>query len=214
MNNFQNFGNTLGQSQRRVISRLTSPSKIQSFLDGLTYNSGERVRCPLNVLRDGVAHCFEGAVFAAALLRQLGHRPLILNMFPEPDIDDEHVIAIYRVNQGWGALAKSGYLDLRYREPIYRSLRELVMSYFEHYFNLSRQKSLRTYARPLNLASLDRHGWLTRDEAMDVIHERLDTLKQIPLLSPPMRKHLCLVDAESYRRGPLVTKLVGRPPKS
>jgi hypothetical protein len=202
----RDFVNSLSRSQRRVVARLNSPAKIQSFLDRLTYNSGNHVRCPLNVLRDGVAHCFEGAVFAAAMLRQLGHRPLIVNLFPEPDLDDEHVVATYRLNRGWGALAKSGYLGLRFREPIYRSLRELVMSYFEQYFNLTRQKSLRSYARPLNLASLDRHGWLIRDEAMEVIHNKLDALKQIPLLTSPMIETLCSVDTESHRRCPLRNK--------
>ena len=200
------FVNSLSTSNRRVVARLHSPAKIQSFLDRLTYNSGNHVRCPLNVLRDGLAHCFEGAVFAAAMLRQIGHRPLILNLFPEPDLDDEHVIAIYRLNRGWGALAKSGYLGLRFREPVYRSLRELVMSYFEQYFNLTRQKSLRSYARPLNLASLDRYSWPIRDEAMEIIHTRLDALQQIPLLTTRMVETLCSVDIEAHRRCPLRNK--------
>jgi hypothetical protein len=206
MSDAHDLVSSLSPSHRRVVARLNSPAKIQSFLDRLTYNSGNHVRCPRNVLRDGVAHCFEGAVFAAAMLRQLGQRPLIVNLFPEPGLDDEHVIAVYRLNQGWGALAKSGYLGLRFREPVYRSLRELVMSYFEQYFNLTRQKSLRSYARPLNLAGLDRYDWLIRDEAMEIIHARLDSLQPIPLLTSPMIETLCSVDIESHRRCPLRNK--------
>ena len=120
---------------------------------------------------EGLAHCFEAAVCGAAALRQIGYRPLIVNLFPEPGIDDEHLLAIYGEPGAWGAVAKSNYAGLRYREPIYRSLRELVISYFEHYYNLAKDKTLRSYSRPLNLAGFDRYDWLAEDDTMKLIEE-------------------------------------------
>jgi hypothetical protein len=208
MKAFSDFTKALSQSERRLVAKLNSPERIQSFLDELAYNPGdERVRCPLSVLREGLAHCFEGAVFAAAVLRELGHPPVIVNMFPEPDTDDEHLIAIYRLNGAWGAVAKSNFVGLRFREPVYRSLRELVMAYFEQYYNLSGQKTLRRYTRPFELAGVDRHGWPLRDEAMMLIEKRLDALQRIPLLAPWMIGKLSLVDEDSCRRGFLGNKV-------
>ena len=134
-------------------------------------------------------------------MRQIGYRPLIVNLFPEPGIDDEHLLAIYGEPGPWGAVAKSNYAGLHYREPIYRSLRELVISYFEHYFNLAKDKTLRSYSRPLNLAGFDRYDWLAEDDTMKLIEERLNSMKRIPLLTASMIRGLCLVDGRSYRSG-------------
>ena len=121
-------------AERAVFRRLRSPELIQRFLDDIAYNKergGDTCRSPRRVMRDRTAHCMEGAMFGAAALRMLGHPPLLLDL--EAVRDDDHVLAIFRVQGHWGALAKSNYSGLRYREPVYRSLRELVMSYFEHY---------------------------------------------------------------------------------
>jgi hypothetical protein len=194
--------NEFNQAERRVVARLTSPARIQSFLDELAYNPGDdRYRCPLSVVREGLAHCFEAAVFGAAALRQTGYRPLIVNLFPEPGMDDEHLLAIYGEPGAWGAVAKSNYAGLRYREPIYRNLRELVISYFEHYYNLAKDRTLRSYSRPLNLAGFDRHDWLTEDSTMTLIEARLNAMKQIPLLTTSMIRGLCVVDERSYHSG-------------
>ncbi len=167
------FTNDLNRAERRTVARLTSPARIQTYLDELAYNPGDdRYRCPLTVVREGLAHCFEAAVFGAAALRQIGYRPLIVNLFPEPGTDDEHLLAIYGERCAWGAVAKSNYAGLRYREPIHRSLRELVVSYFEQYYNLAKDKTLRSYSRPLNLASFDRYDWLAQDDTMTLIEER------------------------------------------
>ena len=196
------FTNDLNRAECRVVARLTSPARIQSFLDELAYNPGDdRYRCPLSVVREGLAHCFEAAVCGAAALRQIGYRPLIVNLFPEPGIDDEHLLAIYGEPGAWGAVAKSNYAGLRYREPIYRNLRELVISYFEHYYNLAKDKTLRSYSRPLNLAGFDRYDWLAEDDTMKLIEERLNSMKQIPLLTASMIRGLCLVDERLYRSG-------------
>jgi hypothetical protein len=103
------------------------------------------------VLRDRLAHCFEGALFAAGALRALGHPPLLLDL--EAVRDDDHVLAVFRRNGAWGALAKSNYAGLRFREPVYRTLRELAMSYFEDYYSVEGERSLRSFStRPVNLA--------------------------------------------------------------
>ena len=150
--------NTFNSDERRVLRKLTTPARIQRFLDcEIGYNlepDGDTCNSPRLVLRHGVAHCMEGALVAAAALRLLGHPPLIVDL--EAVRDSDHVLAVYRVDGHWGALAKSDYSGLRSREPVYRTLRELVMSYFEHYYNLAGEKTLRTYSRPVNLARFDR----------------------------------------------------------
>ena len=146
-------------AERAVFRGLTTPEKIQRFLDDLAYNKehdGETCRSPRRVLRDRTAHCMEGALFGAAALRMLGHPPLLLDF--EAVRDDDHVLAIFQHRGHWGALAKSNYSGLRYREPVYRTLRELAMSYFEHYYNLKREKTLRNYSRPVNLRRFDSHS--------------------------------------------------------
>ena len=139
-----------GRDELAILGRLKTPEKIQSFLDSeIGYNKelqGATCRSPRRVLRDRLAHCMEGALFGAAALRVLGHPPLLLDL--EAVRDDDHVLAIFRPRGHWGAVAKSNYSGLRYREPVYRSLRELAMSYFEHYYNLRREKTLRTLFAP------------------------------------------------------------------
>jgi hypothetical protein len=195
------FQQSLSAQERDLIAGLDSPVKIQAFLDELPYSADPFYRCPLRVLRDRVAHCYDGAVFAAALLRRLGHLPRIVNLFAERD--DEHLLAVYKQARAYGAVAQSNFVGLRLREPVYRTLRELVMSYFEDYYNVEHEKTLRSYTRPLNLAAFDRLQWMTRDDAMNVIAERLDKLRRIPLLDERMAANLSLMDELSYQAGML-----------
>ena len=132
------------------LKTLTDPDKIQGFLDSIDYNPNYECRSPRWVIRKRSAHCFEGALFAAAALEFLGYKPLIVDM--KSFNDDDHVIAVFTENGHWGAVAKSNFTSLRYREPVYRSLRELIMSYFDFYFNLNGDKSLRSYSLPLDLS--------------------------------------------------------------
>src|SRR5260221_12791336 len=159
---------TLPTELQSVTRVLKTPAAIQAYLDETPYSAEDRYRCPLSVLRDRKAHCFDGAVFAAAMLRRLGHRPLIVDMLPN-DRDDDHMLALFKVDGRLDAVAKSNFSGLRYREPIFRSLRELVLSYFEDYFNAAGEKTLRAYTASLNLARFDRQNWLTDDETMDTI---------------------------------------------
>jgi len=190
----------LTESEQRFISTLTAPAKIQAFLDELPYSTEHIYRCPLRVLREKIAHCFDGALFAAATLRRLGYPPLIMDMLPN-DRDDDHMLAVYKRNGHWGAIAKSNFVGLRFREPIYRTLRELVMSYFEQFYNLERQKTLRSYTLPLHLKAFDTLDWMTKDDFLERIALKLDKMRKIPVLTQPMIAHLSLVDERSYRAG-------------
>src|ERR1051326_2305216 len=145
----------------------------------------------------------EGALFAAAALRFAGHPPLLLDL--EAVRDDDHVLAIFRARGLWGALAKSNYSGLRYREPVYRSLRELVMSYFEHYYNLRKEKTLRRYSRPVNLARFDAIGWMIAEEDVWAVPEYLTEISHTPLLPPRLVPTLGRVDERLFAAG-----LVGR----
>ena len=193
---------TFTPAERAVFRRLRAPEKIQRFLDDLAYNKehgGETCRSPRRVLRDGTAHCMEGALFAAAALRMLGYPPLLLYLAAVHD--DAHVLAIFRRQGHWGAVAKSNFSGLRYREPVYRTLRELAMSYFEQYFNLRREKTLRGYSRPVNLRRFDGIGWMFAEEDVWAISEYLCTLSDTPVVPPRLVRHLGRVDARLFAAG-------------
>jgi len=190
----------LKQGERKIWDSLISPVKIQGFLDQMAYSCEETYRCPLRVIHERKAHCFDGAIFAAAALRRLGFPPVILEMIPNGR-DDEHLLAIYRIEGYWGAVAQSNFVGLRYREPVYRTLRELVMSYFEPYYNIKREKTLRGYTHPVNLRSFEKFGWQVKDEALDRISRRLDEMKKIVLISPQMSRKFSPVDLRSYQAG-------------
>jgi hypothetical protein len=190
-------------SERKLLAKLDTPWKIQGHLDALPYNKekdGLTCRSPRRVMRDETAHCFEAALFAAAALRVNGFPPLILDL--ESVRDDDHVIAIYRLDGHWGAIAKSNYAGLRFREPVYRSLRELVMSYFEHYYNLKGEKTLRGYSRPINLARFDDCNWMTSEIDLWCIPEYLTEIKHTPILRATRRMYM---DDRLFKAG-----LVGR----
>jgi hypothetical protein len=186
-------------AEARLLARLRTPLRIQHFLNGLRYDAGYRARSPRRVMRDRKAACFDGAMFAAAALRELGHRPRLVDL--RAWNDDDHVLAVFTVNGRWGAVAKSNTTVLRYREPVYRSLRELVMSYFEVYFNTVGQKTLRSYSRPLDLATLDRRLWQVDEEDLDWIADRLDALEHLPVVTPAQVRRLAPVDPDLMRAG-------------
>jgi len=194
------FERDLSHSEHQVMARMATVQDIQSFLDELPYSAEETDRCPLRVLRDRTAHCFDGALFAAAALRRLGYPPLIVDMLPRAR-DDDHVLALYKQDGHWGALAKSNFAGLRFREPVYRTLRELVMSYFEQYYNVAREKTLWGYTMPLNLKGFDKLNWMVRDEALEAILQRLNKIRRVPVLTETMIAGLSLVDERSYQAG-------------
>jgi hypothetical protein len=194
------FDRMLSAADRAILESLGSPVAIQGFLDSIPYSTADFYRCPLRVLQERTAHCFDGAVFAAAALRRIGYPPLILDMLSNGR-DDEHLLAIFKVRSHWGAVAKSNFVGLRFREPVYRSLRELVMSYFEQYYNLEREKTLRGYAGPLNLKRFDRLDWQISDRTMDLIALRTDEIRRVMLIDAEMERRLSPVDERSYQSG-------------
>jgi hypothetical protein len=153
------------------------------------------------VLKKGVAHCMEGAMLAAVALRRLGHPPLLVDLEAERDTD--HVLAVYRASGYWGAVAKSDYSGLRSREPVYRTIRELVMSYFEHYFNPAGEKTLRAYSRPVNLKQFDRHCWMTSDEDVWIVPNYLCEIKHTPVVAKTMLRKVAPMDKRLYAAGRL-----------
>jgi hypothetical protein len=195
--------------QEKILTGLTTPARIQSYLDTLKYPSGPENRCPSRVMAEGQAHCLDGALFAVYALRRLGHPPVVVDLLPEPGLDDDHVLAIYRVAGGIGALAKSNFTGLRMREPVYRSLRELAMSYFDFYFNVDGFKALRAYSRPVRLDRLDHLGWMTTDAGVDAIEKHLYTLPKTSLISAEMAAGLSPADDLTYRAGTLVVNREG-----
>jgi len=200
MADFEEFDRMLNSEERAIVNGLTSPAGVQAFLDSIPYSTDEFYRCPLRVLRDRTAHCFDGAMFAAAALRRIGYPPLILDMLSNGR-DDEHLLALFKDRGCWGAVAKSNFVGLRFREPVYRTLRELVMSYFEQYYNLEREKTLRGYTGPLNLKRFDRLNWMTADETMDLIARRTEETRRVMLIDAEMEQRLSPVDERSYQAG-------------
>jgi hypothetical protein len=186
---------------------LSSPARIQRWLDGLAYRTEDAAASPRQVLVERRAHCFDGALFAAAALRRLGHPPALLDL--RAVRDDDHVLAVFRVGGRWGALAKSNFVGLRYREPIHGTLRELVLSYFEQYFNLDGEKTLREFSPPLSLRQFDRLGWEFRAEHLPYIGERLDALGHRRLLTRAQERRLSPVDARSMAGGMVGTVAAG-----
>src|SRR5213596_2542032 len=160
--NAPSFGFT--RSELRQLRALKTPVGIQKFLDDLPYNLSYTAASPKRVLHDRTASCLEGGIFGAAALRILGFPSLIFDLEAEQDTD--HVVAIFKVRGYWGAVAKSKFTGCRYREPVYRTLRELAMSYFNIYFNLRGERTLRRYSRPVNLARFDDRNWMTTEKTI------------------------------------------------
>ena len=184
-------------SELRKLRSLKDPYGIQRFIDDLPYHLADTAWSPRRVLRENTAHCFEGAIFAAAALRANGYPPLIVDLEAEGDTD--HVIAVYKVKGHWGAVAKSNYVNCRFREPVYRTLRELAMSYFHIYFNMRRQRSMRTFSRPVNLQRFDDQEWMTTEKPIWFIVYYLLEIHHYKLLSRAMINRLHPVDERTFR---------------
>ena len=176
----------------RTLVGLRTPKGIQRLLDTLRYHDADTAWSPRRVLQEGTAHCLEGAILAAAALRASGHPPLIFDL--EATRDCDHVIAVYRVGGYWGSIAMSHFTGLRDRMPVYKTLRELAMSYFDDYFNLLGERTLRSFAGPLNLVRFDRRNWMTSQRPVWFIVEHLIAMRHQKLLPRRQIKHLYRVD--------------------
>src|ERR1700692_26813 len=183
-------------AELRKLASFRTPHGIQKALDDMPYHLADSAWSPRRVLRENTSHCFEGALFAAAALRVIGYPPLILDLEAEHDTD--HVIAVYRVDGHWGALAKSNYTGCRYREPVYRSLRELALSYFDTYFNLRGERTLRAFSRPVHMRRFDSLNWMTSEQPVWFVAEYLLTISHYPLINRAPTKGL---HRRSFRAG-------------
>lgn len=190
-----------------LLKTLDNPDRIQAFLDSAEYNPKYECRSPRYVISTRTAHCFEGALFAAAAMSRIGHPPLIVDM--KAWNDDDHVIAVYKSDGHWGAVAKSNFTTLRFREPVYRTIRELVMSYFDFYFNLNGEKSLRSYSLPLNLNTYKSRNWITTDEDLEFIGDRLETMRHFPVVNERQIKNLSRASDTMLKAGMLGSNEAG-----
>lgn len=195
------------RAELALLRRLSSPARIQGWLDGLAYRPEDDPACPRRVMEERRANCYDGALFAAAALRRLGHPPALVDL--RAIRDDDHVLAVFRSHGRLGAVAKSNFTGLRFREPIHRTLRELVLSYFDHYFSAAGKKTLRSYSGLLSLRQFDHLGWMFRDEPLQYISDRLDALRHRRLLTRAMVRDLSPVDRRSLRAGMLGTSKKG-----
>ena len=194
------MGECFSPDEISLLKSLNRPEKIQAFLDDeVRYNPETTCRSPRRVIRDRAAHCAEGAFFAAAAMEANGVLPLIIDL--EAIRDDDHLLAVYREHDRWGAVAKSNYAGLRFREPVYRTLRELVMSYYEHYFNAAGEKTLRTFSRPVNLHRFDHMNWRTTEDDVWEICEYLCTIPHTRVLTPAIERRRRNVDARLFEAG-------------
>lgn len=183
----------------RTLRALKTPARIQRFVDSLTYQYANTAWSPRRALRERKGHCLEGALLAAAALRVNGHPPLLMDL--EAVHDDDHVIALYQESGLWGGIAKSNFAGLRFRAPIYRTLRELALSYFEHYYNLRGERTLRAYSTPVNLARLDRCHWMTAEEDVWCVADILIAAKHYPLFPHRVARALPRLDRRSFEAG-------------
>lgn len=204
----------LAAAERERLATLDTPRKIQDFLDSIVYEPEYFNRSPLRVLQECRGHCLDGAVFAAYALSRLGDPPVVVDLLQEPGLDDDHVLAIFRRNGRLGALAKSNFTGLRYREPVYASVRELAISYFEDFFNVNGVRTLRGYTAPIDLRRFARLNWQWDDAGADAIERSFKTARRYRLITPEMAAELVPLDAREFAAGTLGSDPEGlyRPP--
>lgn len=190
------------------IKSLHTPFAIQEYLNSLTYKGEERDRSPLNVMLDGQGHCLDGGFLAALCLWRIGFKPLLIDIVPDPGVDDDHVLALYQIEGRWGALAKTNYINLGFREPVYKNLRELVMTYFEHYVSIRQQKCLTGYTRIFDASRYVHYNWAWDETGANVVyHKYFYGRKPIPLITHSMAQRLSPVTDRAYAAETLFTNL-------
>ena len=194
----------LGVRDFERLARLDTPQRVQAFLNAIPINhelDGETVHSVRNVLRHRRAHCIEGAFVAACALWIHGEPPLVMHL--DCDLSDyPHVITLFRRHGAWGAISKTNGVALRYRDPVYRSLRELALSYFHEYSDKRGRRTLRSYSGAFDLRRMDARMWVSSDADCWDAHDRLAALRHYPLVKPRIVPHLS-------RRDPFEQKMAG-----
>ncbi len=191
----------------RQLHRLSTPARIQDYLETLPYSfddGRDMLRSPRRVMREGTAHCIEGALLAAAAFAVQGKPALLLDLRSVPE-DLDHVVTLYRIGAHWGAVSKTNHAVLRYREPVYRSVRELAMSYFHEYFLDDGRKTMIDYSDPFNVLRRCGTAWLTSEEDVWYVAEALDASRHRPILSTAQKRGLRRADPVEIAAGKLVT---------
>ena len=208
MSFLKEFQSRLRTDLRAKFLSLKTPFAIQEYLDSMPYIAEERDRSPLNVMQDGQCHCLDGGFFAALALWRIGFKPLLIDILPDPGMDDDHVLALYQVDGRWGAVAKSNYVNLGFREPVYKNLRELVMTYFEHYVGVHQEKTLRGYMRPFDASRYTHFNWAWDEAgANQLYHKHFYGRKAIPLITARMAERLNPVTDRAYAAETMYTNL-------
>ncbi len=199
----------LTAAEQRQLAKLSTPEKIQDYLDSLPMNFSDDDPCfsVRQVLQKKTAHCFEGALLAAAALWYHGRKPLLMDLTAAED-DEDHVVALFqKESQGkkyWGAISKTNHAVLRYREPIYATIRELALSYFHEYFLNNGRKTLRTYSAPFNLAKYHSLNWLTSQDNLVELIELMADSKHHKLLTTQQIKNLRKADEIEIKAGKII----------
>jgi hypothetical protein len=189
-----------------ILRTLNTPRKIQDFLDTIAMNfeeGGDTCLSPRRVLRERRAHCIEGAMLAAVALRLAGWKPLLVDLKASSK-DLDHVIAVFQIHGLWGAISKTNHGVLRYREPVYRTIRELAMSYFHEYFVNTGEKTLRSYSVPVDLTRFDALEWMTWEEDVWDIPAYMDGVRHFPILGKAQIAGLRRADAIERKIGAVV----------
>ncbi len=189
----------------KIFKKLNSPQKIQDFINKIPINfecTGETCRSPLAVLKHNEAHCMEGALLAAAIFWYHGAKPLLMDLKTTDD-DEDHVVALFKKGSYWGAISKTNHAVLRYRDPVYKTVRELAMSYFNEYFLYNGQKTLRSYSKPFNLSQYDK-SWLTARRDLWNIVEVLDESPHFKIFEKGMVRRLRLADPLEIKAGKIL----------
>ena len=194
------------KKEKEMMQKMDTPAKVQDFLNDLKFNfeenGGQTLKSPIRVLREKNAHCMEGALLGAYILSLHGKKPLVLHLQTTKG-DSDHVIALFKKNEFWGALSKTNHGVLRYREPVYKNIRELVMSYFHEYFLNNGVKTLRKYSKPLDL-DIFKKGWEIEEEDLWGIDSELDKIKHYDIAPKKVFKELRLADEIEREIGKIV----------
>lgn len=198
-----NFG--LTKEEEKILRKLNSPKKVQDFLNKIPINfepEGDTCFSPRKVLRENRCHCIEGALLAAAIFWIHNRKPLVIDLKTTRD-DFEHVVAVFKENGKYGAISKTNHSVLRYREPVYNSVRELIMSYFHEYFKDNGKKTLRSYSMPVNLSKFGKK-WITSEDNLWHIHDYLDKVRHYKILNRKQIANLRKADKIEIEAGKLV----------
>ena len=195
-NAIEQFESKLTPAELDLLRSLDSPVKIQAFLSTISYSVDPIYRCPLRVLRERVGHCFDGALFAAAALYRIGYPPLILEIIPNAH-DDDHLLAVFKFRGHWGAIGQSNFANLRYRDPVFRSLRELAMSYFPFYFNVKGENTMLGYRKPIDFSIHDKLDWMTSDANLDFVADDMERYTTYRVVSDDMLPYIAAADART-----------------